>query len=64
MIRLLFRLNELKDSKTAEWEQQSLVVRGNPVRVFKGNTIAPKTKKEKYQRCADKRNWKKDLKGW
>lgn len=59
-----FRLNELKESKTEEWEQQSLVVRGNPVKVFKGNTIAPKTKKEKYQRSAEKRNWKKDLKGW
>lgn len=61
---IAFRISELKESKTIEREQQSHIIRGNPVRVFKGNSIAPKTKKEKYQRSAEKMKWKKDVGNW
>lgn len=59
-----YKLSELKESQTTVWEQQSQVIRGNPIRVFKGNSIAPKTKKAKYQRSAEKMKWKKDAGRW
>ncbi|MGY6648085.1 peptide chain release factor H [Wenyingzhuangia sp. IMCC45574] len=56
-----FKLLQMQEEKVEQWGQQSQVVRGNPVRVFKGNKIAPKVKKEKYQRSAEKIRWKRDL---
>lgn len=59
-----YQMEQMRFQNQEDWEEKSQIQRGNPIKVFKGNTIAPKVKKDKYNRNVHKAQWKQDLKNY